>query len=133
MTPWSPFWSEADFNLTSLFVWNKVAKSQIDAYFANGLGSTDARSFRSVYTMRQYLDKLDSFGDYLERAEAAIDDGQHATTFHYRNVIDCIRFLIRQVAYKSEMVYAPVREFNSSGERLYMEMLTADWWWDTQV
>ena len=66
-------------------------------------------------------------------AEASIDDGRHATTFYYRNIIDCIRCLIRQVAYSSDMVYAPIREYDSSGERLYAEMHTADWWWDMQV
>jgi len=48
--PWSPFSSENDFNLTSWFVRSKVTKSQIDAYFAEGLGGTDSRSFRSAYT-----------------------------------------------------------------------------------
>jgi len=83
--------------------------------------------------MRQHLDELDPFGDYLVSTEAAIDHGQHATTFYYRNVIDRVHFLIRQVAYRSQRDYAPVREYNSSGERLYSEMHTADWWWDTQV
>ena len=69
--------------------------------------------------MRQHLDELDPFADYLMWTEATIEDGQHATTLYYRNVIDCVRFLIRQVSYSSEMVYAPVREYNSSGERLY--------------
>jgi len=41
--PWSPFSSENDFNLASWFVPSKVAKSQIDAYFAEGLGGTDSR------------------------------------------------------------------------------------------
>jgi len=76
--------------------------------------------------MRQHLDELDLFGDCLVWTEAAIDDSQHPTTFYYRNVIDCVRFLIRQVAYRSEMVCAPVREYHSSGERLYWEMHTAD-------
>jgi len=49
--PWSPFSSEADFNLATWVVRNKLAKSQIDAYFPEGLGGTDARSFRSAYTM----------------------------------------------------------------------------------
>jgi len=79
--PWRPFSSEADFILARWFVRNKVAKSQIDAYFAYGLGGSDARSFQSAYTMRQYLDELDPFGDYLVWTEAAIDDGQRATTF----------------------------------------------------
>ena len=34
---WSPFSSENDFNLASWFVRSKVAKSQIDAYLAEGL------------------------------------------------------------------------------------------------
>jgi len=49
--PWSPFSSENDFNLASWFVWSKAAKSQIDAYFAEGLGGTDSRSLRSAYTL----------------------------------------------------------------------------------
>jgi len=63
--PWSPFSSENDFNLASWFVRSKVAKSQIDAYFAEGLGGTDSRLFRSAYTLRQHLDILDPFHEYL--------------------------------------------------------------------
>jgi len=131
--PWSPFSSENDFNLTSRFVRSMVAKLQIDTYFAEGLGGTDSRSLRSAYTLRQHLDILDPFREYLVWAEASIDDGAHATTFYYRNIIDGIRYLIRQVAYSSDMVYTPIREYDSNGERLYSEMHTADWWWDMQV
>jgi len=131
--PWSPFSSENDFNLASWLVWSKVAKSQIDVYFAEGLGSTDSRSFRSAYTLRQHLDILDRFREYLVWAVASIDDGRHATTFNYQNMIDCVRYLIREVVYSSDMVYAPIREYDSSGERLYSEMHTVDWWWDMQV
>jgi len=131
--PWSPFSSENNFNLASWFVRSKVAKSQIDAYFAEGLGSTDSRSFRSAYTLRQLLDIRDPFREYLVWAEASIDDGRHATTFYNRNIIDCARYLIHHVAYSSDMVYIPIREYDSSGERLYSEMHTADWWWHMQV
>jgi len=62
---WNTFSSEADFNLASWFIRNKVAKSQIEAYLAQGLGGTDSRSFRSANTMRQHLDVLDLFRDYL--------------------------------------------------------------------
>ena len=55
---WSPFSSENDFNLASWFVGSKVAKSQIEAYFAEGLDDTDSRLFRSAYTLRQHLDIL---------------------------------------------------------------------------
>ena len=47
--------------------------------------------------------------------------------------MDCVRYLIRQVVYSSDMVYAPIREYDSSEERLYSEMHMEDWWWDIQV
>jgi len=131
--PWKPFLSEDDFNLASWLVRSKVAKSQIDAYFAEGLGATDSRSFRSAYTMRQHLDVLDPFGECLVCTEAVIDHGRHAATFYYRNIIDCVRYLIRQVPYRSDMVYAYIQEYDLSGERVYSGMYTVDWWWDTQV
>jgi hypothetical protein len=131
--PWSPFSSETDFNLASWFVRSKVAKSRIDDYFAKDLGGGDAGSFRSTFTLRKCLEVLDPFGGYLAWTEAGLDDGKHATVFYYRNVIDCVRYLIRQVAYRPDMVYAPIREYDSSGDRLYSEMHTADWWWETQV
>ena len=93
----------------------------------------DARSCPSAYTLQQHLDVLDPFGEYLTCTQAVIGDGRHTTTFYYRNPLYCIRYLVRQVAYRSDMVYAPIREYDSSGERLYSEMHTADWWWDTQV
>jgi len=117
--PWSAFSSENGLNLVSLFVRSKVAKSQIDAYLVEGLGGTDSRSFRAAYTLRQHLDRVAPFCEYLVWAEASIDDGRHPTTFYYRNIIDWVRYLIRQVAYSSDMIYAPIREYDSSGERLY--------------
>jgi len=131
--PWNAFSSEDNFNLASWLVRSKVAKSPIDAYFAQGLGGTDSRSFRSAYTRRQHLNVLDPFGEYLVWTEPVIDDGRHAASFYYPDIIDCDRYLICQVAYRSDMVYAPLREYDSSGERVYSEMHRADSWWDTQV
>jgi len=127
--PWSPFSSENDFNLQSWFAQSRVAKSRIEAYFAERLGGTDSRSFRYAYTLRQHLDILDPIREYLVWAETSIDHSRHGTTFFYPNIIDCVRYLIRQVAYNSDMVYAPIREYDSSGEPLYSEIHTPDWWW----
>ena len=30
------------------------------------------------------------------------------------------------------MVYGPMRIFDTSGRRIYNEIYTADWWWETQ-
>jgi hypothetical protein len=42
---------------------------------------------------------------------------------------------MRQPAYAEHLMYATQRYFNSDMQpkRLYTEMHTADWWWETQV
>jgi len=40
---------------------------------------------------------------------------------------------MRQIAYRDDFVYAPRREYDTNGQRIYAEMHTADWWWDLQV
>jgi len=83
--------------------------------------------------MCQHLDVLDPFRDYLVWTEAEINDGRHVTTFYYQNVIDHFHYLIWLVMYRSDMVYESIQEYNSSGEGLYSEMNTADWWCEIQV
>ena len=125
--PWNLFSTEANFNLVSWLVHSKVAKPQIQAYFAGSLGGMDARSFRYAFTVEQELDVLEPFGEHLTWTEAAIGDGRHTTTFHYRNALDCFRYLVRKVVYRLDIVYTPIREYDSSVERLYLEMHPADW------
>ena len=45
----------------------------------------------------------------------------------------CVRYLLRQIAYRDDLVYAPRREYDPSGQRIYAEMHMADWWWDLRV
>ena len=131
--PWSPFASDRDFYLASWFMQSKVAKTRIDDYFGKGLGGMERRSFRSAYSLEKQLETPDQFRDYLSWTEAAREGGEQSTTFYYRNIVSCVRYLIRQVAYKKHMVYAPIRVYDSNGDQLYSEMPTSDWWWETQV
>ena len=112
----SPFCTEYDLNLPSWFVRSTLAKSQMVAYAAEGLGGTESRSFWSAYTLRQYLDVMNAISEYLIWVEAGIDDGRHATTLYYRPMIDCVCYVIHQVAYTSDIIYAPISEYDSRGE-----------------
>ena len=131
--PWSPFSSERDFNLASWFVQSKVAKTRIDDYFSKGLGGMERGSFRSAYSLEEQLETLDPFSEYLLWTEVTLESGEQSTTFYYRNIVSCVRYLMRQVAYKEHMVYAPIRKYDSNGDQLYSEMHIAAWWWETQV
>jgi hypothetical protein len=63
------------------------------------------------------------------------DNHQRPVKYWSRDIIKSMRWLMRQSAYAVNHIYAPQRCFNSntSPKRLYTDMHTADWWWETQV
>jgi len=83
-----------------------------------------------MHTLENHLRSLDSHSSYLQWFEGQVENSKRTLPFFYRNVLDCVRYLLRQIAYQDDLVYTPRREFDSNGERIYAEMHTADWWWD---
>ena len=63
------------------------------------------------------------------------DNHQRLIKYWSRDIIKSMRWLMRQPAYAEHLIYAPQRCFNSDTppRRLYTEMHTADWWWETLV
>ena len=90
-------------------------------------------SYNSIHTLENHLQILDPYSAYLQWLEGQVEDGSRTVPFFYRNVLDCVRYLLRQIAYHDDFVYAPRREYDHSGNRIYAEMQTVDWWWDVQV
>ena len=90
-------------------------------------------SFPSAYSLEKQLEILDPFREYVSWTEAKLESGEQSTTFYYRNIVSCVRYLIRQVAYKEHMVDTLIRKYDSNGDPLYTEMHTAEWWWETLV
>jgi hypothetical protein len=60
---------------------------------------------------------------------------QRPNKYWSRDIIKSMRWLMWQPVYAEHLIYAPQRCFNSNTppERLYTEMHTCDWWWETQV
>ena len=52
-----------------------------------------------------------------------------------RDPVDCVRELLGNPALKNHMKYAPERLYEDvkGKSRVFDEMWTANWWWDTQV
>src|SRR5438045_6381540 len=50
----------------------------------------------------------------------------------YRDSLDVLQELIGDVTIGSQMKWSPVRRHDNDGLRVYMEMYTANWWWDQQ-
>jgi hypothetical protein len=100
-------------------------------------------NFTSAYTLYTKIDEMtyalgiDSWKSGkvsyagLVNSEALRDDGK--TRVFYRDPVNCIEFLLQQSAFKEHMVYAPIKDYNELGERVYSEVHTCDWWWNEQV
>lgn len=52
-----------------------------------------------------------------------------------RDLIKCVEELLSHSAFKEHLVYAPSRVYTCGDRitRVYNEMWTGDWWWETQV
>ena len=52
-----------------------------------------------------------------------------------RDPVECVSKLLGNPALKDYLKYAPERVYEDAerNTRVYDEMWTADWWWDTQV
>jgi len=86
-----------------------------------------------MHTLDNLLRHLNPYSPYLQCLEGYVADGQRTFPFFYRNVLDCVRYLLRQIAYRDDLVYAPRREYDQSGQRIYAKIHMADWWCDVQV
>jgi len=131
--PWAPFASAQGFKLASWFIESKVSKTQINDYFSHGIRNSTPVGYSSRHMLDNLLRHLDPYSLYLQWLEGHVEHGQRTLPFFYRNVLDCVRYLLRQIAYRDDLIYAPRREYDQSGQRIYAGMHTADWWWDVQV
>ena len=54
---------------------------------------------------------------------------------YYRDILECIRTLYGDPDFTEHLVFAPERHYTDQSKttRVYHEMHTGDWWWETQV
>jgi len=131
--PWAPLASAPGFKLASWVIESKVSKTRINDYFSNGIVNSTSVGYGSMQTLENLLQHLDPYSPYLQSLEGHVENGQRTLPFFYRNVLDCVRYLLRQIAYCDVLVDTPRREYDQSGQRIYAEMHTADWWLDVEV
>ena len=104
--PWAPFPNGQGFRLLSWLLESKVAKSCINEYFSSGLGNSQPVGYSSIHTLENHLRELDLYSPYQRWFEAVVDDGKRTLLFFYPNILDCVRYLLRQIAYQDNFVYA---------------------------
>ncbi|KAF3936016.1 hypothetical protein ABW19_dt0202204 [Dactylella cylindrospora] len=132
--PYFPFENIKEYNLARWFIYNKVTKGAIDEYFNTGLADPDIGRYSSGHTLWELLKLMghELNLDFTEKIHDFHISGLSPSPFLYRDPLKCAAHILRQPAYAEHLVTAPTREYNEDGERIYNEMHTADWWWETQ-
>ena len=131
--PWYPFSGVFEFKHARWIIESNLAKASIDRYFHAGLCTSPEVAFTSGGTLSQQLDRMyhelgpDSCKVYEANWTLAAGKNRH-TTYYYRCPLSCIKYLLKQPCFRDQIAYVPVQECNGTGERMYSEMHTADWW-----
>jgi len=53
-----------------------------------------------MHTLENLLQALDPLSASLQCNEGQVDHGKRTLPFFYRNVVYCLRYLVRQIAYR---------------------------------
>jgi len=53
--------------------------------------------------------------------------------FWSRDALPVVKELVGDEALAKDMKWSPAKLYNSKGERLYSELYSGNWWWETQV
>jgi hypothetical protein len=132
-----PFLTPRDYNLAKFFTTSKVPKRHVTGFFkAKILTPTGGNppsdiSFGSGHTFYTQTRKM--VEDPSWESGMVEYPLRPKSEFFYRNILDCIQYLLHQRAFVKHMLWEPVELFNRDGDRIYSEMNTGSWWWDQQV
>jgi hypothetical protein len=53
-------------------------------------------------------------------------------TLYYRDIFKCIQFLLAHLPYQAHHHFEQMRLADSESSRIYSQINTSEWWWDTQ-
>jgi hypothetical protein len=89
------------------------------------------------YHNSQELDKIiDSLPKRPKFKRDEIQVADEIFEVYHRNIVECIQALYGDPAFADHMAFAPEKHSIEQGDnvfRMYHEMHTGKWWWETQV
>jgi len=95
----------------------------------HGLDNFNIESFQSADALQKLLSRL-NFG--LGNDSWIEDHSPIFGTLYYHDIFKCIQFHLAHLPFQAHLDFKLVRLADSPSRRIYSEMNTGDWWWDTQ-
>jgi hypothetical protein len=138
--PFRPFNSEQEYQLAQWAVKQHITKAAANDLLAiTGIG--DVSSATSAYTLLKGVDTVvnDLEMNSWQQKCVCFDmskDGKKASKRRINALLvseSSLQHRIQQPAYKEDIDYAPSKEYNAAGERMYSEINRGDRWWRMQV
>jgi hypothetical protein len=90
-------------------------------------------SYHNTQELNAIIDKKLPNRPTFHRSEVVI--AGEVFEMYSRNIVDCIKSLFGDPEFASQLLLAPERHYADADktQRLYHEMNTGKWWWNTQV
>jgi hypothetical protein len=124
---WRPFQTAHDIQQAESF--SQQTKPWIDQHLRHGLDNFTIESFQSADALQKLLSRLDfGLGN-----EGWIEDSSHIFgTLYYRDNVKCTQLCLVNHPFQAQLDFELVHHADLESCRMYSEMNTGDWWWDTQ-
>jgi hypothetical protein len=89
-------------------------------------------SYKSSNELNKVIDDLPTRPPFTRKQ---IVIGGDTFDVYFRDALECIRALFSDPEFAPVLVFLPERHYSDAQktERLFHEMHTGSWWWDTQV
>ena len=131
-----PFLSSCDYSFALWLRSSGVSKGSVDRLLKNRQCGPLLQhlSFRNG---REWHEKLESLSLGVQplwyKVTFSIEPeyvGQSIQTYEllHQDILEAVRFLLGHQPFLECLSYAPVRNYNDEGARIYSEMHTAEWW-----
>ena len=139
-----PFKNAAEYAFTQWLLDAECSRGDVERFFQDERLKTfwQNLSFQSADQWFRLINRI-PFGpkeDRWEKIEFTLQKSSLAQpelpySILYRDPIHSIRYLLGHKPFASNLAYTPIRQYYNNGEklvRIYNELHTADWWWETQ-
>ncbi|THH18011.1 hypothetical protein EUX98_g9024 [Antrodiella citrinella] len=132
--PYAPFLSQREWLIARWAKLRGPGSTSLDELLGiDGVAEDLGLSFDNSRELNKIIDKQLPPGRPRFRCKEVVVDGE-AFEVYYRDALECVKALFGDPNFAADLVFKPERHYLDANrtDRVYHEMHTGRWWWDTQ-
>jgi hypothetical protein len=134
-----PFETKQDHNLAEWLIKHDISQAAINDLLKGDhpLLESTKTSLRSPHVLKDMVRQMDKgmaaswYSQKLVGKSWNENHVEEGIEFYFRDPLEVVRYLLRQVHYSESPVYAPEKRYEN-GHQQFSEMHTGKWWWKEQ-